>query len=71
MTCKPLTVLVPNLGPAGLPLPLTAQASLEPESPTHPAHWPDATAIEDASCPLDPGSIEFDSWVAQLRHPVR
>lgn len=68
MTSKSLNFLVPGIGPAGLPLPLTAQAEPEVE---HTATQPDAAEIEYASWSPDAGAVEFDSWVAYLRHAVQ
>lgn len=74
MNCDPISFLVPNIGPAGLPMPMSAPALFDlecPEHPAHPAHRPDAAATEHAACTPDPGAIEYDSWSAYLRHAVR
>ena len=70
MNFDPINFLVPNIGPAGLPMPLSAQALFDPEYPEYPAHRSDA-ATEHAACAPDPGAIEYDSWSAYLRHSVR
>lgn len=68
MTCQSLTFLVPGIGPAGLPLPLSAQVLPEPEPPVH---QPDAAETEPACWTPDPGSIEFASWTAHMWASVR
>ena len=68
MSNQSLNFLVPGIGPAGLPLPLAAQAEPEVE---HTATRPDAAEIEYASWLPDAGAVEFDSWFAYLRHAVR
>ena len=68
MSHQSLHFLVPGIGPAGLPMPVTAQALLEP---AHPVGRPVATEAECATRTADAGSIEFDSWAAYLRHSVR
>lgn len=68
MIYKTLNFLVPGIGPAGLPLPLTAQALLKPDPPVR---RPEAAETDCATRTPDPGSIEFDSWAAYLRHSVR
>jgi hypothetical protein len=68
MTKQSLNFLVPGIGPAGLPLPVTAQAEPEVE---HIETQPDAAEIEHASWSPDAGAVEFDSWIANLRHAVQ
>lgn len=68
MTKQSLNFLVPGIGPAGLPLPVTAQAEPEVEQ-IDTQH--DAAEIECGSWLPDAGAVEFDSWVAYLRHAVQ
>lgn len=68
MTHPSLNFLVPGIGPAGLPLPLTAVALPELDKPDSRSV---ASETERAYSASDPGSIEFESWAAYLRHSVR
>ena len=68
MTCQSLNFLVPGIGPAGLPLPPSSQSLLDNEQPVL---RPDALQKEYPPRASDPGSIEFDSWAAYLKHSVR
>lgn len=70
MTRQSLNFLVPGIGPAGLPLPFTAQARAEVE---HTTTQPDAAEIEYASWLPSPdaGVLAFDAQAAGLRHAVR
>ncbi len=68
MIHKSLYFLVPGIGPAGLPLPVTEQSLPEP------AHHVGRSGVAEAKSATespDPGSIEFDSWAVYLRHSVR
>ena len=68
MVHNPLNFLMPGIGPAGLPLPVTEQSL--PEH-THHVSGPAAAETRSTTESRDPGSIEFDSWAAYLRHSVR
>ena len=68
MVHNSLNFLVPGIGPAGLPLPVTAQPLPEPADPVGD---PGVAETRSATESRDPGSIEFDSWAAYLRHSVR
>jgi hypothetical protein len=68
MVHNPLNFLMPGIGPAGLPLPVTEQSL--PETAHHVGRA-GAAEPQSATESRDPGSIEFDSWAAYLRHSVR
>jgi hypothetical protein len=68
MVHNPLNFLMPGIGPAGLPLPVTEQSLPEP---AHHVGRAGAAETQSATESRDPGSIEFDSWAAYLRHSVR
>lgn len=72
MTRPSLHFSVPGIGPAGLLLPMTLAAQAQPEV-KHTATRPDAAEREDSSRvpDADAGAVEFDSWVAHLRHAAR
>lgn len=68
MIATSFNFLMPGMGPAGLPLPATAEALPEP---VHHVGRPEVEEAASAIALRDPGSIEFESWAAYLRHSVR